>query len=159
MPSGIQALSSSAPRPNDRAFFILFTAFLTVPLTSSSHSRHENRRTMKGPPLQKFLSSRKILVPVDWEMAAPQELTLALTTSQTEMSHDHLSMKEDQEKDGRRRLVSQPIETVNQQTDILLMYLEMKRGPHNLRKPLPPSEELEDGDGKSWRDRKQLFRR
>ena len=25
------------------------------------------------------------------------------------------------------------------------------------RKPLPPSEELEDGEGKSWRDRKQFL--
>ena len=74
----------------------------------------------------KSFSFRKIL-PCRLGMAAsPKNLHLPLSIPNWKCHMTISQWKKIWEKDGRRSLVSQPIETVNQQTNILLMYLEMK---------------------------------
>ena len=80
----------------------------------------------------KSFSFRKVL-PCRLGMAAsPKNLHLHLSIPNWKCHMTASQWKRIREKDGRRRLVSQPIETVNQLRDTQLMYLEAKRGPQPL---------------------------
>lgn len=75
---------------------------------------------------------RKVL-PCRLGMAvSPKNLHLHLSIPNWKCHVTTSQWKMIREKDGRRRLVSQPTETVNQQTATESMYLEAKRGPQPL---------------------------